>query len=319
MGLWDYISDKWNNGPGQIYNGGLQVADNLLHTNMSGHSAASQAENAQNNATNAANATQRSQYDQNREDLAPWRAAGMGALAGLGSTDATGKFTVNPDFQKNFTAADMQADPGYQFRMQQGQNAIERSAAARGSLNSGATLKALTDYGQNMGSQEYQNAYNRFNNDQSNRFNRLSSIAGIGQTANSQVVNAGENYANQVSGNQIAMGNARSANQIAGANQQSNTLGQIGSIVALASDERAKTNIQPISQTDLSEMKSHLKAFRFNYKEDKFGSGDWIGVMAQDLQKSKLGKTLVFEDSDGVLKVDMKKAISFILATMAEA
>ena len=63
-----------------------------------------------------------------------------------------------------FQAPDAQAilnDPGYQFRLQQGQDALERSAAARGTLNTGGTLQGVMDYGQNLASQEYQNAYNR--------------------------------------------------------------------------------------------------------------------------------------------------------------
>jgi hypothetical protein len=53
------------------------------------------------------------------------------------------------------------ADPGYKFRLEEGQKAIERSTAARGGLQSGAALKAAAEYGQAMGSQEYQNAFNR--------------------------------------------------------------------------------------------------------------------------------------------------------------
>lgn len=59
------------------------------------------------------------------------------------------------------TAQQMQQDPGYQFRLQEGQRALDMSAAARGTLRGGAQLKALQGYGQQLGSQEYQNAYNR--------------------------------------------------------------------------------------------------------------------------------------------------------------
>lgn len=68
-----------------------------------------------------------------------------------------------------FSYADFQApsyteaanDPGYQFRLQQGTQALQNSAAARGTLNDSGTLKALTDYGQGAASQEYQNVWNR--------------------------------------------------------------------------------------------------------------------------------------------------------------
>ena len=60
-----------------------------------------------------------------------------------------------------FTAENFQADPGYAFRLSEGLKALERSAAARGGLLSGGTGKALTRFGQEMGSQEFQNAYGR--------------------------------------------------------------------------------------------------------------------------------------------------------------
>ena len=59
------------------------------------------------------------------------------------------------------TAEQMSADPGYQFRLQQGQEALERSGAARGVTNTGGTLKNILDYGQQAASQEYGNVYNR--------------------------------------------------------------------------------------------------------------------------------------------------------------
>jgi hypothetical protein len=55
----------------------------------------------------------------------------------------------------------LEEDPGYQFRLDEGSKALQRSAAARGTLRSGATLKGLIDYGQNTASEEYQRAYNR--------------------------------------------------------------------------------------------------------------------------------------------------------------
>tara|TARA_R110002072_G_scaffold26604_1_gene87795 strand:- start:6450 stop:8318 length:1869 start_codon:yes stop_codon:yes gene_type:complete len=73
------------------------------------------------------------------------------------------------------TAADMAADPSYQFRLQQGQDALERSGAARGVTNTGGTLKDILDYGQNAASQEYGNVYARmrdtYDANERNRFN----------------------------------------------------------------------------------------------------------------------------------------------------
>lgn len=100
-------------------------------------------------------------------------------------------------------------DPGYDFRLAEGQKALERSAAARGGLKSGGTLKALTDYAQGMASQEYQNSYNRydtdyrrafdtFNANKTNLFNRLASMAGVGQQTATTLGSAGQRYASDV-------------------------------------------------------------------------------------------------------------------------
>lgn len=92
---------------------------------------------------------------------------------------------------RDFGMADFQADPGYDFRMKEGQKALERSAAAGGRFLGGGTLKALTRYGQDMGSQEYGNAFNRFQTNRNTRFNQLAAVAGIGQTANGQLAQLG--------------------------------------------------------------------------------------------------------------------------------
>lgn len=255
----------------------------------------------------AANSTQERIFNQTRADQEPWRQAGATALGQLGSQD----------FQRDFTAQDFQKDPGYDFRMQEGMKALERSASARGGLMSGGTAKALQDRSQDIASSEYNNAYNRFNNDRTNRFNRLSSVAGVGQTANAQMQQAGQNYGNNVSANQIGMGNAGAANQIGKYNSQQqgvNNALQIGTM--MASDERVKTNITPISLEDIQELRSVIKPYTFNYANDIHGEGDWVGVMAQDLEKSRLGRTLV-EEIDGVKKINLNKFASVILATMA--
>lgn len=183
-----------------------------------GANAAEDAAQKQADATTYAANLQKQMFDQQEQDQQPWRQAGSAALSQLG----------NPDFQRDFTMADFQKDPGYDFRMQQGQAALERSAAARGGLQTGGTLQALTQYGQDYASNEYQNAYNRFNNDRTQRFNRLSSIAGVGQTANAQLGQAGQNYANQVGGLATSNANAQGAAGIARANGFSNALSGIG-------------------------------------------------------------------------------------------
>ncbi|OQW50629.1 MAG: hypothetical protein A4S09_02205 [Proteobacteria bacterium SG_bin7] len=183
---------------------------------LTGKQAAQDALNAQAAAANDANATQKYIYQQQREDQQPWREAGVGAIGQM----------QGQDFQRDFTMADFMADPGYNFRMQEGMKALERSASARGGLNSGRTMKELMRFGQENASNEYSNAYDRFNNDRTNRFNRLASLAGMGQTSQGQIGQAAMNYGNNVSANQIGMGNAIASSHIAQANRMTNLLGQ---------------------------------------------------------------------------------------------
>jgi hypothetical protein len=187
-----------------------------------GANAASNAADQQAAASQQANALNREQFEyqkkmgeQARADLDPWKQSGMTALSGL----------ADKDFQRDFGANDFQQDPGYQFRMAEGQKALERSAAARGGLQSGGFAKALTKYGQGVASEEYNNAYNRFNADRDRRFSRLSSLSGAGQSAaagmgaNSMAMGqAGMNYAGQVGNNMMNNANAQGAAGIAGAN-----------------------------------------------------------------------------------------------------
>ncbi len=123
---------------------------------------------------------------------------------------------------KRFSETDWQADPGYQFRLDQGNNALNNMAAATGNLNSGRALKDAIAYNSGQASQEYGNAYGRFNTDQTNQYNRLAALAGMGQSSASALAGVGQNYANQV-GNNLAQGANAAA---AGAVGQSNALNQ---------------------------------------------------------------------------------------------
>ena len=185
----------------------------------------SKAAKAQANSADAASAIQQANFEQTRKDLMPYKQAGDTALGQL-----MGQMTPDGYFNQTYTGQDIYSDPSYQFRLQQGQNAIQSSAAAQGGLLSGATLKALQGYGQDMASQEYSNAYNRFNADQTNRYNRLSNLVGIGQNAAAQVGNAGAQTAQAVANNTMQGANALAAGQVASANNWSNTANNLGSM-----------------------------------------------------------------------------------------
>lgn len=127
---------------------------------------------------------------------------------------------------KPFGMSDYEADPGYGFRLSEGLKAIQNSAAARGGLLSGAALKGISRYGQDMASQEYGNAYARYNQNQNNVYNRLSGVSSTGANAAGQIAGLGANTAGGIAQNQIGVGNAQAAAGIAGANSMSNAIGQ---------------------------------------------------------------------------------------------
>ena len=132
----------------------------------------------------------------------------------------------DPGFNSLNKPFDFQADPGYQFRMDEGMKGVTNSAAARGGLLSGAALKAASTYNQNFASNEYGNAYNRDKSQKDTSFNRLASLAGIGQTATNSLQQAGSNMANNVSENMIGAGNARASGYIGRGNAINGGIGQ---------------------------------------------------------------------------------------------
>lgn len=187
----------------------------------------------QNNALQVSqDAEARRQYDQNRTDLSPYRQAGYTALGQLGEGTKTGG-----DFNRSFGLSDFVKDPGYEFRRQEGQRGVEASAAARGGILSGGALKALSRYNQDYSSGEYNNAYNRFNTDMTNRYNRLAGLAQTGQTATNTGIADGNNLTgnlqtgvNNRSGNNNAAAQARASSYLNTGQAIGNFAGQIGGL-----------------------------------------------------------------------------------------
>lgn len=283
------------------------VTDAVGITNSAGDKAAA----AQAAAAKQANDTTWRMYEQGRADQQPWREAGAKSLSELSGQMG--------DLTRKFTLSDFQADPGYQFRMDEGQKALERSAAAKGGLMGGGTMKALSRYGQDFASNEYTNAYNRFNNDRDQRFNKLSSLAGVGQSSAAQIAGQGMQAGQQVAQNQIGVGNAQAANVMGQQNRLGSMIGQGAGAAMMFSDERLKTDIEPVSSEDLQELKDKVRAYKFKYKNEAHGEGDFIGVMAQELEQTKLGKDLVSYDKEGFRMINTQKLMSLLLATLAGA
>lgn len=188
------------------------IAGDVLGAVIGGNAAKSAA-STQAKAAAAALAEQRRQFDLVRGDQAPYREAGVEALTRLRS------------FQDpNLTAAEVMAEPGYQFGLEQGLGNIQNTAAAAGGLYSGNALKALTRYGNDYASTKYGDSWNRLQATQDSRWNRFASLAGIAQKGNSQVASAGQNYANQFGDISMSNANAQAAAGIARANLMGNAL-----------------------------------------------------------------------------------------------
>lgn len=117
----------------------------------------------------------------------------------------------------------LRATPGYQFAFNEGQRALESSAAASGGLFSGKAGKALTQYGQGMADQQY-----------GTHLNRLASLAGLGQTATAQNNQMGMQTAGNVGNALQNAGNARASGIANSANVWGSALGQIGGIAGYA-------------------------------------------------------------------------------------
>ena len=189
---------------------GAVVAGSVISSSASGKAADTQAASADRSAD--------LQYRQFRESVAlqePWRKAGEQAL---------NKLIPLTDY-KPFSYDEFTKDPGYAFRLSEGQKALDRQAAARGGLISGGALKAAQRYGQEMGSQEYTNAFNRYQTERAARLQPLQSLAGVGQTTAQQIGQAGQQMASNVGEAYQGAANARASGYVGQANALNQGIG----------------------------------------------------------------------------------------------
>ena len=267
-------------------------------------------ENAMHEAADQALGLQNAMYNQQRADLQPWREAGTRALGKM----------EDADYMRDFTAADMQVDPGYQFRMEEGQKALERSASARGNMFGGAQAKALTKYGQDMGAQEYQASYDRFNADRDRRFGRLNTLSGGGLQAAGGMASAAQNMANSGSEAMYGKGNATAArwkdmnNSVAQFEASNKEMaGNMMGMFAMC-DERLKTDIREVSPEQVKEFRKAFRPFLFRYISGEHGEGEFVGPMTQHLERSELGRRIVVENEKGEKMIDLGRAVMLLLA-----
>lgn len=220
--------------------------------------ASKSAANTQANAADRATAAQQEALDKQLELQKPFTTAGTTAVNQLSAMTQPGGVATQ-DF--SYGPFDYQADPGYAFRLKEGMNAMNATAAARGGLISGNALKAGQRFGQEMGSQEYGNAFDRYlknyanaqNTFQMNRNNLLDPLkflTNIGQAgASNQAANVGS-FGSSQAANITGAGNAQAAGQVGSANAYSNAIGQaIGGYQMNQLINRSAYNTAPSTST----------------------------------------------------------------------
>jgi len=206
--------------------------------------ASKSAANTQAQASDRATAAQQDALNQQLELQKPFTEAGTTAVNQLSAmTQPGGEATKNFEYAPfNYN---QNIDPGTQFRLQQGLNAMNATAAARGGLISGNALKAGQDYGQAQGSQEYGAAFNRylqnyansqntFQMNRNNLINPLQYLTSVGQAgASNQAANIGS-FGTAQAANITGGANALAAGQIGSANAYNTALGGIGNAAQTA-------------------------------------------------------------------------------------
>lgn len=195
-------------------------------------SGAKKAAKAQESAAREAQAAQERMFQRQTELQEPFRQAGLTAqqqimqLLGIGGdAGAAGYGSLAKPFGKD----QFEADPGYAFRQSEGMKALERSAAARGNLMSGATMKGIQRFGQDLASQEYQNAFNRYQVERAARLNPLQSLMGAGQSSANTLTGAAGQFGQASAANAMNAGAARASGYVGSANALASALSGVGS------------------------------------------------------------------------------------------
>ena len=208
-------------------------------------SAAKKASKAQTRAAESAAAQQERMFERQVELQEPFRQAGLTAqgqimqLLGIGGDqNAPGYGSM----AKPFGMDQFQQDPGYAFRQSEGMKALERSAAARGNLMSGSTLKGIQRFGQDLASQEYQNAFNRYQVERAARLNPLQSLMGSGQSSANVLTGAAGNLGQGLAQSEMAAGQARASGYVGAANALNQAVGGVTNYMVQAPMYQAMTD-----------------------------------------------------------------------------
>ena len=156
---------------------------------------------AQERAADRATDEQRRQFNRQIELQEPFRLAGVNALPEL----------IEASRYTPFSMEQFQQDPGYAFRMREGLKALDRTAAARGGLLGGNQLRGVTQFGQDLASQEYTNAFNRYQSERAARLNPLQSLAGMGQSNAATMAQQAGQFGQNMAENALMRGNMRAS------------------------------------------------------------------------------------------------------------
>jgi hypothetical protein len=204
------------------------VAVAIIGGSVVGAVASNRAGRAQERAAGEAVDLQQEQFDRTVELNAPFREAGLAGqnrlLDLLGLSDRTTAEGFGR-YSRDFSAEDFQADPGYAFRLSEGIRALERQMSAGGRRFSGGALRAATEYGQNFASNEYTNAFNRYQVNRGNQINPLLSLSDRGQTATNTVTQAGDRMTTGSIDAIMGGANARGSSYVGGANAINSGIG----------------------------------------------------------------------------------------------
>jgi hypothetical protein len=206
----------------------LSAGAGLVGAGMQANAAKSAAR-TQAAAADRAMAQEREMYDIARGDLAPYRELGYTALGDIENRI--------PFFTSQFGDEQLRQylDPSMDFRRRLCEQTTARMLNVGGGAISGNTLRGLEEFGQNLASTEYGNAFNRFQNERTNIYNTLANIAGMGQQSVNTGVQAGQNFAGQQTGLLSGQAAAQAAGQVGDANAISGGIGNVGNMAFLSS------------------------------------------------------------------------------------
>jgi hypothetical protein len=209
-----------------------------------GANAAGKASDAQLQATRDSNALLERMFNKQIELQEPFRQGGMKGMNSLmdelGLSGNTGAANYGRS-ARDFSMADFNADPGYAWRQSEGEKGMTRAASASGGVGSGKFLKDAMRFNQGLASEEYGNAYTRFQPNRASRLNPLQSLMGAGQTSANTMGQAAQNYGAGASANTLAGGDAKAAGMVGKANAWNGAIGQ-GLSMYNNSQQQAQTN-----------------------------------------------------------------------------